>query len=47
MWKRLGRLLCRLGLHDWEFVDHSIDRDLWRIVPFHSVCSRCGKGDTE
>jgi len=42
MW--LGKLLCCLGFHSWEYVPHDIDRDLWKLVPFKYLCRRCGKG---
>ena len=38
--KRLGHLLCRLGLHDWgEFVYNH-----WNYLLFRR-CQRCGKED--
>lgn len=47
MWYTISCFLCHIGLHRWEFVDHSIDRELRRIVPFDYVCKGCGKGNTE
>lgn len=42
--KWLGRWLCRLGFHKWEYLYPEINRELARNFPYKTVCMRCGKG---
>ena len=36
--------LCKIGIHDWETVDFTLDRDLKGRVIYSNYCRRCGKG---
>ena len=35
----VNRLLCMIGLHDWEY---KIDSIIYQIVYPHRVCQKCG-----